>query len=434
MSVASLSSYFISYLAKHPFCIEQDCVLSHKLATFDSKNFGKLYLGTQHPTNTFPRICNHCLLAKFGLFDSYNKEGLTSMNCIYYETQGTDTTDRKEGPLLRALKPVSNILSDFEIVFEKDTIILPCGQLLIEVMTSDPELLFNKNKNVPRVDTKDDKIYSLNPYTYSYFKHLHDKQTIPINNDKLDYKTFEDILCVGNSKNSTDLACTSEVDLLLMSNLITPIAAESNYIKKAKVAKLDDEKKLHITITAITIVDPVELAESTKSPYCELKVDDPLVDVVCVSSKEFEHFNGIMFGYIQTMRHLIIQRLQGLKNYFDESINSIKSASGLHIASFCVPSKIMKGPYIYRGLQPNCTWKECIGLVSTEQICSNQLLIIDQSVKLEHFVRLKMNQYEETIRYATPTLDESAIKDDSRLSYDFESRTLPVKKFSIYNV
>lgn len=458
--VSSLSSYLVPRLAQEAFCIQQDCLLSHKLVAADSKNFGKQYSDAQHATNMFPRICNHCMLSKFGLYDSNHKEGMTFMNCPKDFTQGTDNVERAEGPFLRAFKPVANIIDDINVVFEKNTIILPCGQLLIEILTAQPEVLYNKNKKIPlvKVSTTDDiesgttaaitaaanddndTPYKLNPYLFSYFKHLHDRQTLPANRNKRDYKFLEDILCNGGLDSSNELACTTEVDLLLIANLINPIAALSNYISLAETVALNDDKTLTVSIGSNTrpvgTTDDEELPDQEDSSFCKLNVvTRPLEKIPGIEARQLQHVNGVFFSYTLNMRQLISNRFKGLLHYFSKKVaplKDIKSASGLHVASFCLPHCIMQGSNVVRKLHPNCAWIECIGLVATSDICENELLIIDETVPLEHFVRLKLNQYSEAIQYASPTVDDTAVTDADGSSYDFEVRKNPLLKACLY--
>lgn len=449
--VTSINNFLLSDFTKSFHCVNQKCVLSHKLAEIDKKNFGQQYSEPIKSTNIFPRICVNCLLSKFGLYESTHKETLTYMNCISKSTKGRDDNDRIEGPYLRAFKMVKNIIPNEQVVFNANTIILPAGKLFLDLIMSDSDILFNNNKNIPTITievitNQISKIlkFEINPYLYSYFKHLYDRLTLPDDkkNTFREYKYLEDLLCLDQKFETDCLDATFEIDAMLISNLINPIASLSHYVSKAEVVNISKNKNLNITLDEIIckeIPKEAEKADTADNAYGKFnfKNENFTADIItnplkCVTKEKLQHFNSIMFSYVAGMRQLIVNRQLGLANYFTWDNNrDICSASGLHVSSFCLPHEITENNKVYRKFSPNVIWVESIGLVAAVDICQNEILVINRSTLLSNFIRLKMSNYEQSIQYSELELDLNTFKRD-KLSYEYEGRKPRQPKMCLY--
>lgn len=319
---------------------------------------------------------------------------------------------------------------------------------------TDPEILFNINNQIPKIYINDKKTeYELNPYLYSYFKHIHNILTLPKVNDRTTTKTFkslEELLCPNTDFQSDCLDATFEIDAILISNLINPTAGESLYVTKAKMLDILSKKEFHIkhARTNETFKIP-EKPHAEKSEFATIAftknnfVGDAIIkDVQCVEPEKLQYLNSLLKTEIIGMRQVMVNRQAGLFNYYrkpagdDNNPNLlheqvIHSASGLQVTSFCVPHQIIsENESPYRSMFPNVTWMEGIGLVSTTNICQNELLVVDQSVNLTDFVRLKMKNYETSIKYFN--LDELPPREETKLSYDYEGRHVRQPKMCLY--
>jgi hypothetical protein len=452
--VTSINNYLLANFATSKICITQSCVLSHRLAEFDRKNFGQQYSESSGNTNVFPRICDNCLVAKFGLFESMHKEeAVNYINCLQLYLQGKEGKQSNiEGPYLNAFKSVIDIVPETDVVFEEGTIIIPAGKLLIDLIMTETDILFNKTRIIPKIKLKhkydiDLLTLTLNPYIYSYFYHLHDRLTLPDQKNKKphEYKYFEDILCLDKKNDNECLDATFEIDALLMSNLINPLASTSSYVSEAKTIPIKEDKLLYVVLDQVDPINPpttAELSSLDNSLYSTVEFKNEefgelnKVDIKCVTKEKLQHFNSLLLSHIMGMKQLIVNRQLGLLGYFkknDDPDDNIYSAIGLHIASFCFPSAITKnGTEIVRKVFPNVKWIEGIGLISTSNICQNELLVIDQSVDISDFIRLKMSNYEQSIKYSIPKININEGRENGRLSYDYEGRKSRKPKMCLY--
>lgn len=437
----TLKNFRQPLLALSPFCNDKICLLSHKLPQLDKQNFGKYYVAnTEAPTNLYIRVCNNCLLAKYGLYESDNNDNTSFLNCIIKKTQNDeDKQIRVEGPYLKAYKTIPHVVNDEDKVFEKYTIILPAGNILMDIIMADKEHLFNVDSTLPKVLLTLSPgpltvMYKLNPYIYGYFNHIHNIQTAPstkqdLNLDKI--KSFEDLL-YQKSESENDKFCLAgiyEHEAFAMSNLIRSLAAESHYVKTGKNLILSPNKTLRVTLSGNRDNDnDAELALTSK----HINVETTIANANGKLSLGIEKVNGlnqiIQLGGL-SVRQLISNRKEGLRNYFKKQ-DKFYSADALHTLSFCVPSKITdSNNEIYRELMPNVTFLEGVGLVSTSDICKNELLIADIEVSLKDFIRLKMSSYNEGLRYSKLHVDNNVLPS----SYTFEGRNREEDKSCLYS-
>jgi hypothetical protein len=543
----SLNNALLADFAKSAVCFQQSCVLSHKLVDIDKKNFGKQYANANgRNTAIFPRICSNCFAMKFGLFESFHTESFNFLNCIINKTQGLEMKDRLEGPYLRAFKSENKIIENIDLVFPKNCIIIPSGELLVDILMSDSDHLFNKSKSVPTIQLSCDNIekdppttdagktgtgtanvdlialfnkinsmntnnnttssnldtsiassnlntstdssilntstdssilstndsvavqevqtvqratvktlsdiintpvrkpetFTINPYIYSYFKHLYDWMTSSSSYTKSNSKLthFENILCNQDNLSINCLDATYEVDLLLISNLINPIAALSRYISEGRNIILNEAKSASVIHIDLQTEPPLraELATLERNLYAavvfsndEFEEDISTTDIQCLNTEKLQHFNAIMFNQIIGMRQYMVNRQMNLITDYPND-KGVYSAGGAHVSSFCVPSIIKNNEDIYRQHDPNVKWIEGVGLISTKDICKNDLLIIDHTVQLKNFTRVKMNNYEQSLQYVIPKMDESMLDGNGNLCYDYEARKLRVPKMCLY--
>lgn len=252
--VPSLGNWHLPALASSNTCINVDCVLSHTLANCDPNNFGLHYAGQKViPTNIFPRICRNCLSAKFGLFEVIQNENMSLVNCIVKKAQGADPEMRAEGPFLKAYKNSPSIVDKQLVVFLEGTLIIPSGQILMDILMAGREKLHNVNNKIPKIicsfeDDRSKMTMILNPYLYSYFKHMHVLQTTPSKTQSRKFTRFEDLLIPDQSLNPFQcLQSSYEVDTFVISNLLNPLAANSTFVKEGKILRFENNDK-EITI------------------------------------------------------------------------------------------------------------------------------------------------------------------------------------------
>lgn len=423
----TFSNSILSDLIKTPFCINQDCVLSHKLSELDPANFGKFYIGKQSPTNLFPRICRHCLLGKFGLYEAYVD---VQPFAICHKLQAVDNKD--VGPFLKASKAIVNLVNPAKVVFPSDTIILPAGQILLELLMADPEYLYNIKKKIP-VITHDQKDYFLNHYIYGYFKYIHEIITNPANSNREkpnQMKTLDDVLWCENLTNSIHpLQVSAEVDAIFMSHLVQPTGSLSGFIVSGESSTIDETKELNINIID-DVVNTPELVSDKRSRLVRVEIKNPKVNIHHVNPTNIQLLNQILSGYLLTVKQLILNRKSGLNEYFNDNVDS--SAIQLHISSFCLPFKIMRGTDVLLQYQPNCKYIPGLGLVSISTICEGDLLIVERTVNVENFKRLKMSKYEESMIFN----ELNSSKKDTypgQLSYLWESKIPATDKGCMYS-
>lgn len=405
-------------------CINQECVLSHKLATLDSANFGKFYTGKQYPTNLFPRICKHCLLGKFGLYEA-RVDIQPFANCVGRNVQAAD--NKNVGPFLKAFKSIENLIDRAKVVFPSNTIILPSGQILMELLMTNPEYLFNVKKKIPivRVGGKE---YFLNHYIYGYYKRMHEIASNPANSAKpSQMKSLDDVLwCENLTRAIHPLQASAEVDTVFMSQLIQPTGSLSAYVKKGESSIIDETKTLNITTTD-DLKTGKELASDKTSYLANVVVTNLQKNISGVELEKVQYLDQALAGELVSTRQLIIRRKVGLQEYFEEAKHN--SAIQLHISSFCLPCKIKRGGTVFLEYQPNCKFIPGLGLVSISTICTGDLLIIDRTVDIENFRRLKMAEYKESLLYT------DNIKKDVypyQLSYLWDSK-MTLSKNCMYN-
>lgn len=374
-------------------CVNRDCLLSHKLGEIDRDNFGKLYVGNQTATNIFPHICQHCLLAKFGLYESFVELG--TIDCIVKKSPKVG--DKLAGPFLKAssIKNIEN--NKKKVVFPNNAVVLPSGQSLMEILMSNPHDLYDVNKNVPTILNATNE-YSLNAFIYGYFKRIHDvvsdQTSSRVNESQL--KTMEDVLQCENIANLNQyLKASAEVDAMLMSQLIQPSGSLSKYVVNGESSILDN-KQIKVVILPKLLSSP-ERADD-KSASVTLGIWNSSKNIYSIGRKEIQLLNQFLSGHVFSTRQLIVNRKLGLQKLFEDSHGD--SAIQLHVSSFCFPKQIMNTNECKKvKYNPNCSFIPGIGLVSTADICEGDVLIIDRNVYLDHFVRLKMSNYEDYTIY-----------------------------------
>lgn len=403
-------------------CINQECLLSHTLSELDTNNFGKFYTGKQSPTNIFPRICQHCLLAKFGLYEAFVEFG-PFVNCVVKKSQKPN--DNLAGPFLKAYKSIQNVSNRRNVVFANHTIILPSGQLLMEILMSSAEDLFNKDDSIPKILHGLEHLY-LNTFMFGYFKHMHDVMTNPSSQREKPSqpKTLDEILWCENMTNSNhQLQATAEVDTMLMSQLIQPTGSLSKYVVSGESTILED-KRLVIAMFRKGSIVTQERATDKESAVVTIGIWNLSKDIYPFQIQKVQYLNQYLTVQTTTMRQLIVNRKLGLQNYFINSKDN--SAIDLHISSFCFPRKIMEGDKTVQEYKPNCTFIPGIGLVSIGDICEGDLLIITRNVYLDKFTRLKMANYEDALRY-------NEINPKTTLSNHYEKEVrIPISKSCMY--
>jgi hypothetical protein len=433
--MATLTNFHLPHLSYSPVCHNQNCLLSHELVTLDKNNFGLYYKSEEYPTNLFVRVCNNCLLAKFGLYERDN-DNTSFLNCILTKTQHDDKNFRTEGPFLHAYKTIPHVVADESIAFLENTIIIPSGVILMDLFMSDREELFDRDGTIPTV-RENGKSYRINPYIYGYLHLIHDLQTAPSTKPQLQLdqvKNFEEILYQTSNldANLKCLAGTYEREVFMMSNLVHPLAALSNYVTTGTNYKLKSQpKQIDVSIRKNEIIPPetAELASSNKHINLTVTANGPFQGKTKLEVRKVIAFNQIVQTSGLSMRQLIVNRKKWLSKYFNTDIKTVYSAIALHILSFCVPSIIRKpDEATYRRFYPNVTFIEGIGLVSTKDICINETLIANTSVGIDDFIKLKMNSYETGLKYNKLNLSSNILRN----SIAFEGRNREEDKACLY--
>lgn len=297
------------------------CVLSHKLIEKDNGS-----------TNIFPAICPGCLAHKFGLIEKSFEDHM--FGCSINNNNKTFV----EGPYLCAVRKPK-----CEVVYPKDTVILPCGYWVFHILSTDRLNLFRDADKIPKVRFRD-KEYIMNKFVFDYFRSIH-------------RKFLENEIFVG--KEIPNLLGLFELDSLLMCSIVQPSASQSRIKQSSYKGNVLDTK-------------------------------DYLVDTDTESLKRIpKNTEPFVKDYLAFLTNYLEYRLETLEPIFQ----NITNVTGKQIASFCIPGVITdENDVIYRQMDFNVTWKEKIGLVAVRDIYPEEMLIIDASIKFSEFKNLKITQ------------------------------------------
>jgi hypothetical protein len=460
--VVTLPSKGIKLNVVGNFCGFRKCISSHKMANVEPYNIGQYYAGgavdpTRY-TDLFPSICQSCLLAKFGLVESYNTANKTVYNCILEKTQGTSAI-RSEGPYLRAFKPSTSLVKRNAIVFEADTIIVPSGQVLLDILMSDPEKLYNDQK-VPKVIAHVDgtligsnvnleRKYTLNPYLFGYFKHIYDAMSCnsTIDTRGTEFTKLEHFISdkVMKASDNIYLNTSYELDAFVLSDLITPTAGRSCYVRHAETLKLVD-KTMFVEVVAAE-PDPAAYrdqytAANEHSLVATVQSMDFREKIEGVKPETIRDLLDNLNPHLYTTRQIMVNREPTLRNYFaDRNHLPTRSSTALHVSSMCVPSLIVETEMreeakVLKRIKPNVMWVEGIGLCSTGPICDNDYLVINETVDIDDFIRIKVNSHKRTITYRDPKdleVNKPAGTCDGGSSHSREIRRPAIPTMSMYS-
>lgn len=310
------------------------CALSHKL-----KKTMDIYEKYNGSTNIFPAICLGCLAYKFGLIEKSFADPMLGCSVLSLDNLHSVFV---EGPYLCTLfKPKC------EVVFPKDTVILPCGYWVFDILLTNRSNLFRDVNKMPKVRFRGTE-YLMNKYMFDYFRSIHEFVSKHKNHQ---------ITNIFGRDSDINILGLFELDGLLMCGLVQPGASQSHYLKKKSVLPL---KQKVLDTKHYYSVDNVTLPDGTK----------PLV----------EDFTSFLTNYLE-------HRLETLESMF----NNIANVTGKQIASYCIPNIITDEKLvIYRQMEFNVTWVEKIGLVAIRDIYPEEMLVIDASLNFIDFKNLKI--------------------------------------------
>ena len=393
-------------LPLNPYVYGNDCCqASHALKHQDTNNFGGLYKNSQLSTRslTFLPLCKGCLLAKFGLLEDAVKT-TNNLQCYYNRKTMNNTCDHEDGPFLRAFKTTGNVYKK-NVAFETNTIILPAGQLLLDLFMMEPSKLFlhDLNTAVVVINGAD---YFMNNYLYLYFKRLHQMYAYNVNltspfvrntdefNDQ-QYSILHHMIKDGYSNISY------KCEAFLLGNLINPRGGVSHYVQDGEMINYSQyDKKVHVTLAikpqAVGKEEPVL---DDDSHYVTTSIDNPTSKIKGVAKQTLQNFNDHAYVNTNDFQTFIHNRKRSMEEYFERSLGDkdIKSAIGLHLAHMCIPSSIVdtegtptsKSYKTLRTLKANVKYVEGVGLLSTRTICHGDFLIINMATLIDHFMSIK---------------------------------------------
>ena len=386
------------------------CKATHYLAAVKA-DFAKVYEGRHTPTTIFPSLCEGCLLAKYGLYEAYEKDASFNLaNCNFPHPKNI------EGPYLKAFKPSDTLNGDAYVVFVKGDIILPVGQLLVDVLSSYSDFVFTKDNQGPSIQitsSKGPRQYRLNPNLYSYFRSLRDRHHKPFNINNLikRFSILEQMMIKNMHKIPDKQMLCHESDMFIFGNLLTPDSIESHFVRgvnlvpKGEPAEADFMFEIKKTKPGVNVVEKMM---DSKSHYVTLRPHETLQrvkDIEEANDHQIRHMNSIIKPFILDVRQAIVNSKPFLSKYFGKSDN--RSAVDLYVSSFCYPNNVGDPADADRFLLENCSYVEGVGLVATGTICNNDFLVIDKSVNVPNLIKLKMCNPENMIEYSIDKLDMS---------------------------
>lgn len=412
--------------------LDDSCKSNHILAKLN-KNFGAFYVGKETPSSIFPNICTSCLLAKYGLYEDYEFDTVVNMaNCNF------PSPKNREGPYLKAFKPTFTLYNNQFVTFEKNTIIIPCGQILIDLLSSDKDFIYNRNFEGPSIRLKkNNELYSLNPYLYSYFRSLRN-----LHHDQVDVKSISKNYSLIEKMMANTLYTLPSVNMIvhegdqfLHGNFLTPDSYESLYAQGKQLNSINNVtiEINNLPYTPENDASKIEDILDTKSLYVNAKYLTDSTDMKEAKSHQIKQLNTFVKTLVMNTRVAIINSKPRLKEYFR---NNKKSAAQLYVSSFCMPANVIENNDVIRQFLPNCAYYEGIGLVAIEPICRTDFLVVDEAVNAEQLIYLKMCNPENLIEYYPDTIDipKHATNNDScSRGVQDNKDNLPTQRSLLYN-
>ena len=394
----------IMTLPLNPYVYGNDCCqASHALKHQDTNNFGGLYKNSQLSTRslTFLPLCKGCLLAKFGLLEDVVKT-TNNLQCYYNRKTMNNTCDHEDGPFLRAFKTTGNVYKK-TVAFENNTIILPAGQLLLDVFMMEASKLFLRDLNTVEV-VINSKSYFMNNYLYLYFKMLHQMYAYNVNltspfvrnTDEFNDQQFSILHhMIKDGYSNISYKC----EAFLLGNLINPTGGVSHYVKDGEMINYSQyDKKVHVTLVHKPQAKGEEPVLDDGSHYVITEITNPRSKIKGVQKQTLQNFNDHAYVNTNDFQTFIHNRKRSMEDYFVRGLgDNIQSAIGLHLAHMCIPSSIVdreEPPTStsykkLRTLKANVKYVEGVGLLSTRTICHGDFLIIDTATLIDNFMSIK---------------------------------------------
>lgn len=381
------------------------CVLSHALAEEDPDNFGLLYTNkTQEMTNIFKNVCDECLLAKFGLRENSLKNSLENYpNCSSSFFNKSNSREIYEGPYLQACNVTNNSNNTADCVFPRNTVIIPCGQLLVDIMMSDFETLFNHSSIVPgynlNMGVDDDTYGTINPYIYNYFRQIFYK--IVCGEKKFQVKeanNLVDQICEQmKSTNKHRFSFVYRSEILKMGNIIIPTALFSVYVAKGQICLVNRDKQLKYNVSKYQTRTPDDLSQD-KCTELKLVLKSHVKDIPHIQPLQIQKANSMAKTMMLPIRDEMIKNKQYLKNIFGDEPSAV-----LHFESYCISSIVTtNNSERIRDFLPNVEYIPCLGLISTQDICHGDYLVSEKDIKLDDLLKLKTNLETNEIQFEDP--------------------------------
>lgn len=346
---------------------QSQCALSHELISFKDNDYYEKY--KTKSTITFPAICRACLAYKFGLIEKkMSNESLLGCSILklnYKYEEGPYLCVREEE---KEAKEKGKRDSNSKVAFRKDTVIIPCGYWLYDILMGDTLQLFNNKNLIPKI-LKAGVEYTINQYIFNYFRSIYKfLSTKEVENKFMDH-VITYLWGLNETDPNFDMLGTYELDSLFICGLVQPTYINSIICKDEKNAILTGLNVLEGDIAYEILYDKYKNEE-------DMEVD---------SSKLIEDYTKFLLNYI-VIRKKILE-----KHYSDVT----GDLPGRQIASFCIPSTIISdddSATIYRKLKHNVIWVQYIGLVAYRDIYYEEMLIIETILTLGNFKHLKIQE------------------------------------------
>lgn len=391
------------------------CVLSHELAKLDPHNFGQLYSNeTTEYTHIFKNICNECLLAKFGLRENVLNFTIENFpSCSMYFNR--NIKDIYEGPYIQACNVV-NDHTNLDVVFPKNTIIFPAGQLIVDTLMSDFETLFNYSSEIPNYELtyNTNKFnFILNPSIYRYFKQLFytvvcGGSTVQDDNSSLN---LVDKVCKqikGSMKNCLSIVYRNEC--LKLGNIFLSKAFHSKYVSEGKTIDLNPDKTIKIKSSSYNDVPLADSLTQDKSITRTITLNNTTTfnDIPGVTASQIIRANSTAQQSMLSIRDEMVKNKPYLEKYIINTapdtmkLEVVNTSEKVHVLSYCIPSQVKYNNETIRQLIYNVSWQDGIGLVAETDICHGDFLVGNMIVELDKLIQHKTNHKSEEIQFEDP--------------------------------
>jgi len=408
-------------LPTNPYVFGSDCCqASHVLKDEDRDNFGRLYKDGQLAARsfTFLPLCKGCLFAKFGLIED---TAATANNLQCYFARKTSANSchlGREGPFLRAYKTTENLYRQ-NVVFEKNTVILPVGQLLIDIFMMEPGILFLRDFNTVQLKLNyDPNPYNVNNYLYLYFKMLHQLYVSKVNVSSkravrnADEFTDQQYSVVHHMLQDGHAEASYKSEAFLLGNLINPSSGVSVYVTEGNRIEYAQDRTVYVDVKDHT-PQTLEPVLDEDSHYATTVIHNHKSSIPLLDQQDVRNVNNWAFADTNNFHTFVHSRKESLLAYFEEDVNDklhldkIYSAIGLHLAHMCVPSHIVDKTWsnteptytVLRSLKPNVKYVEGLGLISTKTICVGDFLVINMATTIDRFMATKGSNSPNAIFY-----------------------------------